>query len=121
MLTATFLLIHFVAKYDPTIDPPIEDETSHAFDDWFADAYKYVDEDGYIRDSRYPDGDPEGNMKDMDTEKHLIGEEMSTTLRNVYGEQKNVDADANYGNDHHFGEENVKSMGKVFHSESRVT
>ena len=59
-------MVHFVAKYDTRIEPPIEggtshafnieDRTSHAFDDWFKDAYKYVDEDGYIRDSRYPDG-----------------------------------------------------------------
>ena len=49
-------MVHFVAKYDKRIEPPIEGETSHAFDDWFKDAHKCVDEDGYIRDSRYPDG-----------------------------------------------------------------
>ena len=53
-------MVHFVAKYDKRIEPPIrgetshafdiEDGTSHAFDDWFKDAYKYVDKDGYIRD-----------------------------------------------------------------------
>jgi hypothetical protein len=113
-------MVHFVAKYDDTIEPPIEDETSHAFDDWFKNAYKYVDEDGYIRDSRYPDGGHEDNLENMNTEKLKIGEEMTGNLRKMHGDQKNKDADENYGNEHHTGRDMAKTMDKVYHSESRI-
>lgn len=52
MLCATFLLILIGAKYDDHIEDAIDDESRHAFDDWFADAYKYKDEHGNIRDAR---------------------------------------------------------------------
>jgi hypothetical protein len=39
MMGATFLLIGVASKFDETIGPPIDDETRHAFDDWFKDAY----------------------------------------------------------------------------------
>merc|ERR1712023_248396 len=56
MLAGTFVLLHFVAKVDKTIEDPIIDETANAFDNWFSNAYTYVDEDGVERDSRDPDG-----------------------------------------------------------------
>ena len=40
MFAATFLIIHFARKFDKTIKEPIDDETRHAFDDWFRDAAK---------------------------------------------------------------------------------
>jgi AGZA family xanthine/uracil permease-like MFS transporter len=52
MLCATFILIYVAARFDDTIEDPIDDESRHAFDDWFADAYKFVDHDGNIVDSR---------------------------------------------------------------------
>jgi hypothetical protein len=52
MLMATFLLLYIVSRYDDKMEEPIDDESRHAFDDWFADAYKYKDENGNIRDSR---------------------------------------------------------------------
>jgi hypothetical protein len=53
MLVVTFLLVYVGSYYDDKIDEPIDDESRHAFDDWFADAYKYKDEDGNIMDSRH--------------------------------------------------------------------
>jgi len=38
MLGATFALIEFAKRFDDTILPEIDDETAHAFDDWFANA-----------------------------------------------------------------------------------
>jgi len=38
VLAATFLIIMVLAKYDDTIEDPIDDESRHAFDDWFKDA-----------------------------------------------------------------------------------
>jgi len=123
MLTATFFLIHFVAKYDDTIEGAIEDETSHAFDDWFADAYKYVDDDGVVRDSRHPeDGDLEydAEMNKMESKRDhsskRIGDEMAGTLAAVYGNQENEDADDHYGNEDHIGDEVTKTMDKVFNN-----
>ncbi|KAL3923999.1 MAG: hypothetical protein SGILL_001311 [Bacillariaceae sp.] len=52
MLAATFILIWIAARYDSTIEEPIDDESRHAFDDWFGEAYNFVDHDGNIVDSR---------------------------------------------------------------------
>jgi hypothetical protein len=52
MLMATFLIIFIASRFDKEIEDPIDDETRHAFDDWFANAYKYKDENGNILDSR---------------------------------------------------------------------
>jgi len=38
MLGVTFVAIHFAKKFDDTIEEPIDDESRHAFDDWFKDA-----------------------------------------------------------------------------------
>lgn len=38
ILAATFALIGLVSKVDDSIDDPIDDESRHAFDDWFKDA-----------------------------------------------------------------------------------
>jgi len=38
MFAATFVIIHFAQKLDATIGDPIDDESRHAFDDWFKDA-----------------------------------------------------------------------------------
>ncbi|CAJ1935006.1 unnamed protein product [Cylindrotheca closterium] len=38
ILTATFALVGFASKLDSTIEDPIDDETRHAFDDWFSEA-----------------------------------------------------------------------------------
>ena len=54
MLAATFVILHFTSKMDDYMEDPIDDESRHAFDDWFKDAYKYKDEKGNIRDSRTP-------------------------------------------------------------------
>lgn len=40
ILAATFGLIHFASGFDDTIEPPFDDESAHAFDDWFRDAAK---------------------------------------------------------------------------------
>jgi hypothetical protein len=52
MLAATFMIIFISSKFDSHIEDPIDDESRHAFDDWFADAYKYKDEKGNILDAR---------------------------------------------------------------------
>jgi hypothetical protein len=38
VLAATFLLIGVATKSDKTLEEPIDDESRHAFDDWFKDA-----------------------------------------------------------------------------------
>ena len=38
VMAGTFILIGIMAKYDKTIAEPIDDESRHAFDDWFKDA-----------------------------------------------------------------------------------
>ena len=38
VLAATFVLIGVASKSDKTIEEPIDDESRHAFDDWFKDA-----------------------------------------------------------------------------------
>jgi hypothetical protein len=38
VLATTFVLIGIAAKTDKTIEEPVDDETRHAFDDWFKDA-----------------------------------------------------------------------------------
>lgn len=55
MLAATFVIIHFVQKYDATIDDPIDDESRHAFDDWFKDAAVDTTYDGKVVDHSDPD------------------------------------------------------------------
>ena len=40
MLAGTFGLIELGKKFDDSIDDPIDDESAHAFDDWFKDAAK---------------------------------------------------------------------------------
>ena len=38
VLAATFVLIGVASKSDKTLEEPIDDESCHAFDDWFKDA-----------------------------------------------------------------------------------
>lgn len=52
MMGATFCILWFLSKYDDTIGEPIDDESRHAFDDWFKDQYTYMDAEGNYRDSR---------------------------------------------------------------------
>merc|ERR1712227_790072 len=100
MLAGTFALLHFVAKVDKTIEDPIIDETANAFDNWFSNAYTYVDEDGVERDSRDPDGkDLEGAAEKAiepalsERSSKRFGDEMAGTLNDVYGDQENEELD----------------------------
>jgi hypothetical protein len=52
MLATTFGLIWLVSSYDDTFGEAIDDESRHAFDDWFKDAYIYKDAEGNRRDAR---------------------------------------------------------------------
>jgi len=45
---------------------------------------------------------------------------MTGSLRKVHGDQKNKDADKNYGNEHYTGRDMAKTMDKVYHSESCI-
>jgi hypothetical protein len=47
MMFGTFVLLHFAAKYDTAIQVPIDDESRHAFDDWFKDAAYATDHEGH--------------------------------------------------------------------------
>merc|ERR1712232_315353 len=102
--------------YDDTIEGAIVDETSDAFGDWFANAYKYVDDDGVIRDSRDPDnGDEECAVETNSDDSKRIGDEMAGTLSNVYGDQEKEEADEHYGNEDHFiAGEVTKTMDTVY-------
>jgi len=100
MLAGTFVLLHFVAKVDKTIEDPIIDETANAFDNWFSNAYTYVDEDGVERDSRDPDGKDLECAAEKAIEPALsersskrFGDEMAGTLTDVYGDQENEELD----------------------------
>ncbi|MGK3744984.1 MAG: hypothetical protein ACI90V_011845 [Bacillariaceae sp.] len=59
MMAATFVILYFVSQMDDSIEDAIDDESRHAFDDWFQDAYKYKDEHGNTRDSRIAPTDEE--------------------------------------------------------------
>jgi len=66
MMAATFVILHFISKYDDQMKDPIDDESRHAFDDWFKDAYKYKDSEGKIRDSRITEEEiVEGSDEDV--------------------------------------------------------
>jgi len=98
MLAGTFILLHFVAKVDKTIEEPIIDETANAFDNWFSNAYTYVDEDGVERDSRDPDGKDlecavEQSNELSKSSSQRFGDEGARTLAEVYGEQENESLD----------------------------
>jgi AGZA family xanthine/uracil permease-like MFS transporter len=82
MLAATFMLIFISSKFDSHIEEPIDDESRHAFDDWFADAYKYKDEHGNIIDARtgalaadIATAAAEAGKEDPDFEKEAAAEE----------------------------------------------
>merc|ERR1712110_546761 len=120
MLAATFGLLHFGAKIDDTIEDAIVDETANAFDDWFANGYEYVDDDGVVRDSRDADGG--GDLECAAEPKKVepkpecskrFGDEMAGTLSDVYGDQENEELD-NRNEDHMIEPEITKAMEKVF-------
>jgi len=52
MLAATFTLIWIAAKFDEKFEDPIDDESRHAFDDWFKDAANVTDADGHVVERR---------------------------------------------------------------------
>jgi hypothetical protein len=52
MFAATFAIIWVVSSYDDTFGEAIDDESRHAFDDWFKEAYFFEDAEGNMRDSR---------------------------------------------------------------------
>jgi hypothetical protein len=52
MMGATFMILWLATKYDDTLGDPVDDESRHAFDDWFKDAYTFLDEEGNYRDAR---------------------------------------------------------------------
>jgi len=70
MLAGYFIIIFLSAKAGADLDEPIDDESRHAFDDWFKDAYMYKDEHGNMVDSRNPTGtlaEADDKLKDPDT------------------------------------------------------
>ncbi|KAG7343397.1 permease transmembrane protein [Nitzschia inconspicua] len=89
MLAVTFLLVLVGSKYDDHIEEPIDDESRHAFDDWFADAYKYKDEDGNICDSRHevaivaPGSAANEFKKDPDHDPNVEKEESPASVESV--------------------------------------
>jgi AGZA family xanthine/uracil permease-like MFS transporter len=48
MLAGTFGLIEVARKFDDTLEGELDDETAHAFDDWFANAGIVVDDEKHI-------------------------------------------------------------------------
>jgi hypothetical protein len=91
MLMATFLLLYILSYYDDKMGEPIDDESRHAFDDWFADAYKYKDEDGNIRDSR----------DNTISSEEILGNEGNQELEHspVVDEKEKIDATAESGSE----------------------
>lgn len=55
MLAATFAILLVVSKYDETIEEPIDDESRHAFDDWFKDAAVDTAVDSGDKKEHHPD------------------------------------------------------------------
>ena len=86
MLAATFAIIWFASKYDPQIDEPIDDESRHAFDDWFKDAYKVTDCHGNVIEeagdagAENPKSDP---VKDGEIEESPSGSEEEVAKEEV--------------------------------------
>jgi hypothetical protein len=72
MMAATFCIILFASKYDSQIQDPIDDETRHAFDDWFKDAAKVTDSHGNVIEDptveKKLDDDDDGPVKDSEEE-----------------------------------------------------
>merc|ERR1712146_129494 len=119
MLAGTFVLLHFVAKVDKTIEDPIIDETANAFDN-FSNAYTYVDEDGVERDSRDPDGKDlecaaekaiEPALSERSSKRFV--DEMAGTLTDVYGDQENEELD-NRTKDDMIEPEATKAMETIY-------
>ena len=78
MFSATFLLINFATKYDKTIEPPIDDETRHAFDDWFRDAAVAKSVEDKFKEHNLEHIDPTVQIeKDQAKESDEISEEPS--------------------------------------------
>lgn len=109
MMAATFVILHVTQKYDDHMKDPIDDESRHAFDDWYKDAYKYKDADtGDIRDSRIPL--TAGEMKAAvdgvaaDGEEtapavHNYGNEGADAMKVVYGSGHPEEEQHNIGNE----------------------
>jgi hypothetical protein len=85
MLMVTFIFIYIGAMFDDKMEDPIDDESRHAFDDWFADAYKYKDEHGNIFDTRdgsvvvAPGLDMKESKKDLEDDSVLKPEEAAAS------------------------------------------
>ncbi|VEU39659.1 unnamed protein product [Pseudo-nitzschia multistriata] len=102
MVAATFVILHFVSKHDEQMKDPIDDESRHAFDDWFKDAYKYKDSEGNTRDSRIDQSGEE--MKEAMANP---GNEGADAMKLVYGEGHPEEVQDNPGN------EAAKSLSKA--------
>lgn len=57
MFAATFGIIMFCSRYDSQIEDPIDDESRHAFDDWFKDAWNVTDAHGHVLEERAAGGE----------------------------------------------------------------
>jgi hypothetical protein len=78
MLGATFVVLHVAAKYDRTIAVPIDDESRHAFDDWFKDAACATDHEGKRIDGGDPSSTSATNLVDPTVRKQYSEDEESS-------------------------------------------
>lgn len=83
MMAGTFLIIMFAAKYDDKIGEPIDDESRHAFDDWFKDQYTFVDAEGNYRDSRDNSIVKNPHEKGLDATKEGSEEEVAPEVEKI--------------------------------------
>lgn len=75
MLAATFVIIHFVQRFDSSIEDPIDDESRHAFDDWFKDAAVDTTYDGKVIDESDPDPTAHAGKENSNDEVAVDSEE----------------------------------------------
>mmetsp|Transcript_3457 Transcript_3457/g.8222 ORF Transcript_3457/g.8222 Transcript_3457/m.8222 type:complete len:634 (+) Transcript_3457:154-2055(+) len=71
MLAATFGIIMFCSRYDSHIEEPIDDESRHAFDDWFKDAWNVTDAHGHVLEERTPGGEAKEAPAEGDKEEEV--------------------------------------------------
>lgn len=77
MMAATCAIIFFASGYDSQLEDPIDDESRHAFDDWFKDAYKGSASDPGDESKSTNKLEPETKEDLMETESPAESEEVA--------------------------------------------
>lgn len=92
MLAATFAIILFASRYDSHMEDPIDDESRHAFDDWFKDAWNVTDAHGHVVEERAPGGAPIKKEADVENLEEASPEAAAEGTKEGEADENEVDA-----------------------------